>query len=233
LAGKRWLSAAEDLAALASRYPLAALVGRAGMGKSQVLLHLCKDSCIYIDATELQERSLAQIAAAVAWRLAPRLRGRIAEAYRSYGYSGLLSLAQADPSWVLSEALSQQGARLIVAIDEFIPSAEDPDFFRAAAALHRLRNLAPRSAGFIFSFLPEVYEKLAEKIPPLGNILSSVVVQLPDVLDEDDVLEIANHYCPERAKEALAIWRARPDITVRELLMALSSPAKAVEVPIS
>lgn len=235
LTGKRWIAVAEDLAKLALKYPLAALVGRAGMGKSLVLLHVCGrlEDCVYLDATELPERSLAYIAAIVAWRLAPKLqpKGRIAGVYKKYGFQGLLSLAQGDPGWLLSQTLAEYGPRVVVAVDELIPSPEDPAFFQAASALHRLRNMALKSAGFIFSFLPEVYEKLAEKIPPLGNILSSFSVQIPDVLDEDDVVEIIGRYCPEKVKEAVSAWRAKPDVSIRELLLAISA-TKAVEVPI-
>ncbi|MGC8973057.1 MAG: AAA family ATPase [Thermoproteus sp.] len=234
LAGRRWIQALEELAELASRYPLSALIGRAGMGKTQVLYALCeRTDCIYIDATEFPERSLAYMAAVVAWRLAARstARSKVVDVYRRYGFQGLLSLAQGDPSWTLSAALDLAPGRVVVALDEWMPSPEDPQFFQAASALHRIRNMGLDRAGFVVSFLPEVYEKLASKIPPLGNILTAVSVQLPDVLAEEDAEEIAAAYCPERTKAAVSLLRARPDITVRELLMAMSA-TKEVEIPI-
>lgn len=52
---------------------MAILLGRAGMGKSQVAFEVCKRvDCIYIDMTELNEKNLANIAAVVAWRLLSR-----------------------------------------------------------------------------------------------------------------------------------------------------------------
>lgn len=234
LAGRRWADALEELAAIASRYPLSALIGRAGMGKTQLLYALCeRTNCIYIDATEMPQRDMAHIAALVAWRLAvgSKVKTKITDVYRRYGFQGILSLAQGDPTWTLSSALDLAPGRIIVALDEWIPSPEDPQFFQAASALHRIRNMGLDKAGFVVSFLPEVYEKLVSKVPPLGNILSAVSVQLPDVLTEEEAEEIANVYCPERAKLAVSIIRARPEATIRDLLMAMSA-AREVEVPV-
>ncbi len=234
LVGRRWAEALEELSALASRYPLSALIGRSGMGKTQLLYALCERiDCIYIDATELPQRDLAHVAAVVAWRLAvgSKTRSKITDVYRRYGFQGILSLAQGDPSWTLSSALDLAQGRLVVALDEWIPSPEDPQFFQAASALHRIRNMGLNKAGFVVSFLPEVYEKLASKVPPLGNVLTAVSVQLPDVLAEDEAWEIASAYCPERAKLAISLLRARPEATIRELLMAISA-AKEVEIPV-
>lgn len=103
LGGKSWIRAVESLIKLTSAYPMAVLLGRAGMGKSQVALEVCKrTNCIYIDFTEMGERSMANIAAVVAWRLLSRHGGReaksrIVEAYRKFGYEGLLSLAKGGP----------------------------------------------------------------------------------------------------------------------------------------
>lgn len=235
LTGRRWLGALEELVELSSRYPLSALIGRAGMGKTQVLYALCERvPCIYIDATELPERSMAYIAAVVAWRLAVENRAaksKIVDIHRRYGFQGLLALAQGDPSWTLSAALDLASGRMVVALDEWMPSTDDPQFFQAASTLHRIRNMGLDRASFVVSFLPEVYEKLASKVPPLGNILASVSVQLPDVLDERDVEEVISAFCPDKVKAALSWLRSRPDSTVRELLMALSS-TKELEVPI-
>lgn len=234
LVGRRWAEALEELAALASKYPLSALIGRSGMGKTQVLYALCERvNCIYVDATELPQRDMAHVVAVVAWRLAAesKTRSKITDVYRRYGFQGILSLAQGDPSWTLSSALDLAQDRVVVALDEWIPSPEDPQFFQAASALHRIRNMGLDKAGFVVSFLPEVYEKLASKVPPLGNILSAVSVQLPDVLTEEEAWEVASAYCPERAKLAVSLLRARPEATIRELLMAMSA-VKEVEVPI-
>ncbi|CCC81536.1 hypothetical protein [Thermoproteus tenax] len=235
LMGRKWSVALEELTEMASRYPLSALIGRAGMGKTQVLYALCERvKCIYIDATELPDRSLSSLAAVVAWRLASEAssaKSKIVDVYRRYGFQGLLSLAQGDPSWTLAAALDLVSDRIVVALDEWMPSFEDPSFFQAASALHRIRNMSLSKASFVVAFLPEVFEKLAEKIPPLGNILASVAVQLPDYLDEEDAEAIVSSYCPDRVKSALTWLRSKPDATVRDLLMALTS-AKALEIPI-
>lgn len=238
LAGRSWLKAAEALAALARAYPMAVLVGRAGMGKTQVLYHVCRAlDCIYVDMTEASERTAAEVAALVAWRAlsraGPGARGRLAEAYRRYGYEGLRSLARGDPTWTLKAALELMGGRAVVALDELLPSSEDPRFFEAAYVLHRIRNMALPGSSFLVSMLPDVYEKVVDRIPPLGNMLLHVTVQLPDVVAEEEAREIVAAYCPERAREVRRLLEARPDMTVRELLLSLGgSPPRYVELPV-
>lgn len=239
MAGRSWLKAAEALVRLAKAYPMAALVGRAGMGKTQVLYHVCGAlNCIYVDLTEASGRTAAEVAALVAWRILSRAgplgrRGRLAEAYRRYGYEGVLSLARGDPAWTLRAALELAGGRAVVALDELLPSSEDPRFFEAAYVLHRIRNMALHNASFIVAVLPDVYEKVVDKVPPLGNMLLHVTVQLPDVVSVEEAEEIVAAYCPERAEEARKLLEARPDMTVRELLLSLGGAApRYVELPV-
>jgi len=229
LGGKSWIRAVESLIKLTSAYPMAVLLGRAGMGKSQVALEVCKrTNCIYIDFTEMGERSMANIAAVVAWRLLSRHGGReaksrIVEAYRKFGYEGLLSLARGDPTWTLKAALELADTRVVVVIDELLPSAEDPKFFEAAYILHRIRNMNLPNASFLVTMLPEVYEKIVERIPPLGNLFLHVTVQLPDVIPEEEVEDLVSSFCPEKAELAKKILQEKPDITVRELLLELNN----------
>ncbi|ACB39053.1 hypothetical protein [Pyrobaculum neutrophilum] len=229
LGGRTWIRAAETLVKLTSAFPMAVLLGRAGMGKSQVAYEVCRmTNCIYIDLTEVGERNMANIAAIVAWRILAKYggrdpRNRVAEAYRKFGYEGLLSLARGDPAWTLRTALELAGPRVVVVLDELLPSAEDPKFFDVAYILHRVRNMHLPNASFLVTMLPEVYEKIVERIPPLGNFFLHITVQLPDVIPEDEVEEIVSVYCPEKAELARKILAERPDATVRELLLALNN----------
>jgi hypothetical protein len=229
LGGKSWLRAVDLLIKLTSTFPMAILLGRAGMGKSQVAYEVCRrTNCIYVDLTEVGERNIANVAAIVAWRLLTKYggkdsRNRVVEVYKKFGYEGLLSLAKGDPAWTLKTALELVGARTVIVLDELLPSAEDPKFFEVAYILHRIRNMHLHNASFLVTMLPEVYEKIVERIPPLGNFLTHITVQLPDVVPEDEVEDIVSVYCPERAGLARKILAEKPDVTVRELLLELNN----------
>jgi len=229
LGGRSWQRAVEALVKLTSTFPMAILLGRAGMGKSQVAYEVCKKTnCIYVDLTEVGERNMANVVAIVVWRLLSRygdkgVRNRVAEAYKKFGYEGLLSLAKGDPAWTLRSALELAGGRTVIVLDELLPSAEDPKFFEVAYILHRVRNMHLSNASFLVTMLPEVYEKIVERIPPLGNFFIHITVQLPDVIPEDEVDDIISAYCPEKVELARKILAERPDITVRELLLELNN----------
>jgi len=229
LGGKSWLKAVDMLIKLTSAFPMAVLLGRAGMGKSQVAYEVCRrTSCIYVDLTEVGERNIANVAAIVAWRLLSRYGGRdsknrVVEVYRKFGYEGLLSLARGDPAWTLKTALELAGARTVVVLDELLPSAEDPKFFEVAYILHRIRNMHLPNASFLVTMLPEVYEKIVERIPPLGNFFMHITVQLPDVIPEEEVDDIVAVYCPEKVDLARKVLAEKPDVTVRELLLELNN----------
>jgi hypothetical protein len=79
------------------------------------------------------------------------------------------------------------------------------------------------NASFLVTVLPEVYEKIVERIPPLGNFFMHITVQLPDVVPEDEVEDIVSVYCPEKASLARKILAEKPDVTVRELLLELNN----------
>ncbi|ABL88313.1 conserved hypothetical protein [Pyrobaculum islandicum DSM 4184] len=229
LGGRSWIKAAEALVKLTSTFPMAILLGRAGMGKSQVAYEVCRrTNCIYVDLTEVGERNIANVAAIVAWRILARFgtrdsKNRVAEVYKKFGYEGILSLAKGDPAWTLKTALELTGSRTVIVLDELLPSAEDPKFFEVAYILHRIRNMHLSNAAFLVTMLPEVYEKIVERIPPLGNFFIHITVQLPDVIPEDEVEEIVSVYCPEKADLARKILAERPDVTVRELLLELNN----------
>ena len=229
LGGRAWLRAADSLVKLTSAFPMAVLLGRAGMGKSQVAYEVCRrTNCIYVDLTEVGERNMANIVAIVVWRLLARysgreVRNRVVEVYRKFGYEGLLSLARGDPAWTLRTALEPAGTRTVIVLDELLPSAEDPKFFDMAYILHRIRNMHLPNASFLVTMLPEVYEKIVERIPPLGNFFIHITVQLPDIIPEEEVEEIVSVYCPEKTDLARKILAEKPDVTVRELLLELNN----------
>ncbi|MFN3804215.1 MAG: AAA family ATPase [Pyrobaculum sp.] len=240
LGGRSWHKAVESLLKLTASFPMVILLGRAGMGKTQVALEVCRKSdCIYVDLMEIRERDMANIVAAVTWRLLAKygrkeVKNKVVEVYRKHRYEGLLSLARGDPTWTLQTALELVEGRVVIALDELLPSSEDPKFFEAAYVLHRIRNMNLHNASFLVTMLPEVYEKMVEKVPPLGNFFSHITVQLPDVVPRDEVEEIVSLYCLERGKEALRILEERPDATIRDILLELhnSSPRRYVEIPI-
>nr|WP_258871745.1 hypothetical protein [Pyrobaculum aerophilum] len=45
----------------------------------------------------------------------------MAEAYKKFGYEGLLSLAKGDPAWTLRSALELARGRTIIVLDELLP----------------------------------------------------------------------------------------------------------------
>ena len=100
LGGRSWQRAVEMLVKMTSAFPMAILLGRAGMGKSQVAYEVCKKTnCIYVDLTEVGERSMANVAAVIVWRILTRFGGRdqknrVVEVYKKFGYEGILSLAR-------------------------------------------------------------------------------------------------------------------------------------------
>ena len=214
---------------LTSAFPMAVLLGRAGMGKTHVAYEVCRrTNCIYVDLTEVGERNMANVVAIVVWRLLARhggrdVKNRVAEVYRRFGYEGLLSLARGDPAWTLRTALELAGTRTVIVLDELLPSAEDPKFFEVAYILHRIRNMHLSNASFLVTMLPEVYEKIVERIPPLGNFLIHITVQLPDIIPEEEVEDIVSVYCPEKTDLARKILAEKPDATIRELLLELNN----------
>lgn len=231
LGGKTWSAAVETLKKLTDSYPLALLIGRAGMGKTQVALEVCRRvNCIYIDLTELGEKNISTVAAVAAWRIIrhkistlEKSKNRLVEVYRKHGYEGVLSIARVDPLWTLQTALALLENKPVIILDELIPSAEDPNFFELAYILHRIRNMNLQNASFIVTMLPDVYEKIVEKIPPLGNFFTYITVQLPDVVPEEELAEIIATYCPEKIEIARKILAERPDATIREILLELNN----------
>ncbi|MEM1598942.1 MAG: AAA family ATPase [Pyrobaculum sp.] len=229
LGGRSWQRAVEMLVKMTSAFPMAILLGRAGMGKSQVAYEVCKKTnCIYVDLTEVGERSMANVAAVIVWRILTRFGGRdqknrVVEVYKKFGYEGILSLARGDPAWTLRTALELAGGRTVIVLDELLPSAEDPKFFEVAYILHRIRNMHLENASFLVTMLPEVYEKIVERIPPLGNFFQHVTVQLPDVVPEEELDDIVAAYCPGKVEAARKILAERPDATVREILLELNN----------
>jgi len=170
LGGKSWLRAVDLLIQLTSVSPMAILLGRAGMGKSQVAYEVCRrTNCIYVDLTEVGERNIANVVAVVAWRLLTKYGGkdsknRVVEVYRKFGYEGLLSLAKGDPAWTLRTALEL--IHITVQLPDVVPEEEVEDIVSV---------YCPEKAGLARKILAEKPDAtVRELLLKLNNMPSGI-----------------------------------------------------------
>jgi len=237
--GRPWLRALELLREYSLRYPVTALVGRAGMGKTTVLRAFCRavPRCVYVDASQLRGRSLSDFAYSAASAVVPGLargfrgmlrRSMLIRAFRAWGYAGLEAVSSKSPIWVLEELGRLLGGRLIVAVDEALTGFGDARIGELRDSLIAVRNSA-KGFALVVALLPEAFEELVSHSPQLGAVLGTSMVQLPDALSVDDLADALSVHCNGYARElAERVLSVKPDATVRDALLMAKQSVEAV-----
>jgi len=244
LVGRRWIEAAEEAIGLLRRSRIVCLVGRAGMGKTRVLRYIESKLndyvTFFIDCTELWDRSLGGVARWIAVRgwwsvveLVKKVGGsrgrgcRLVEVFKRGGGWGLAEYASNMPSdflLELGEVAKAAGFKgVVLLLDELVVSFDDPKAFEAIYALHRLRNVDSDNVRAVATMLPEVFESLLVRDPPLGSVLQHSMVVLPDVPTSDELVEILSYYFPDMGPDRLRLLvnyvvSERPNLTVRDAI---------------
>ncbi len=253
IVGKRWIEARDQaLKLIRQGYPLIAIVGRAGCGKTHLMLNLYDElkeyARVYIDTTLLDNRLLGTIVSAVATsqtamsliRAAKCPRGdTVCKRLRDLLMSGIQNLAEYARRWPttflrdLMHLVKLRGYRgLVLFMDEGAISSDDPQIQQFIRTLHAFRNLTAEIENLhvVFSILPDVVEYIAKVDVPLVDVIRTAMITLPDYVEIDDIQELAKVYparqeCFQRILES---YETLPPLTVRQaicLLQECDNPA--------
>ncbi len=246
IVGKRWVEARDQvLKYIRQGRPLVAIVGRAGCGKTHIILNVYEELKeylrAYIDTTFLENRTLSTIVGAFASASLVINLVRFAKCSRSdevcrrlkdvlsSGVHNFIEYAKRWPMEFLRDitALAQsRGYRgTILFIDEGAISSDDPQIQQFIRTLHALRNLCASIEGLqvVFTILPDVLEYVAKVDAPLMDIIRTAMVYLPDYVEKDDITELAKAY-PSREEclnKLLENYETLPPLTVRQTLCLL------------
>lgn len=216
LLGPSWRAVRERVLGMLNDYQLITLVGRAGSGKTHLALNLRNELrknwlCLYLDAVQLIDKRLGQLIS-VAINDNSDLVKEVLRLGRSRKLSDPLSrftklsmneLTAAAFNYpinfltLLHDLTLAVGLRgLVLIIDEGALSQDDQSISSFMSSIHAFRNVMPRLSGLrlILTMLPDVIDYIAKNDPPLFEILSMGVVNLPDYVTEDDLKEIAAAY---------------------------------------
>ncbi len=246
LVGKRWIEARDQAVKLIRQgYPLIAIVGRAGCGKTHLMLNLYDELKeyvrVYVDTTFLEDRLLGTIMSSIATshtvtnlvRAAKCPRGdatckRLRDLLAS-GIQNLADYAERWPTSFLRDLMHLTRLRnyrgLIIFLDEGAISSDDPQIQQFVRSLHAFRNLTAEIENLhvVFSILPDVIEYIAKVDAPLVDVIRTAMIILPDYVDVEDIQELAKAYpakqeCLQRLIES---YEMLPPLTVRQAICLL------------
>ncbi len=246
IVGRRWQEARE----LALKYirqgrPIVAIVGRAGCGKTHIMLSIYEELKDYvrsfIDTTTLENRTLSTIVSAVAStqtiinlvKYAKCSRGdEYCKRLRELLSSGIHNFIEYSKRWPieflkdLTRLAQSRGYRgLIIFIDEGAISSDDPQITQYVRTLHAFRNLCSQIEGLhiVFSILPDVLEYIAKIDVPLMDILRTGLVYLPDYVEKEEIEELAKIYPTKQEclNKILENYDTLPPLTVRQAICLL------------
>ncbi|MGC8570147.1 MAG: hypothetical protein ACP5L1_02310 [Caldivirga sp.] len=216
LLGPSWRAVKDKIMNMINDYQLMALIGRAGSGKTHMVLNICSELrrewlCMYLDAAQLTDKKLGQLLSVAVRNNEDFIKGivRLAKSKRLNNTLSRfikLSISELEAASLnypvdflamlhdLTLAVGLKG--LVLAIDEGALSQDDQSIGSFITAIHTLRNIMPRLSGLrvILTMLPDVVDYIAKNDPPLFEILNMGVVNMPDYLTEDDLMEIADIY---------------------------------------
>ncbi|MGC8606773.1 MAG: AAA family ATPase [Vulcanisaeta sp.] len=242
LLGPSWRAAREKLLGMVHEdYQLMAIIGRAGTGKTTLLLSLegIGDGIfMYADMTEVKDRDLSAIVSTV---FADNIREvrEIQEKLKRMSIKGLLkAFAKAGPDEVvesaklkpmetlklLNDAVELLGmAPLVIGIDEGLLSQDDPRSMDFINAIHAFRNnmQAIPSTKIIITLLPDVVNLISKIDTPLFDILRLGAITLPDYVTPEDLKEVAQEY--GLGKTELSKIEALGPLTMRQLICLMNT----------
>ncbi len=195
-------------------YQLITIIGRAGTGKTTLLLSLEgmeHGIYMYADMTEVKERDLSAIVSTVFADNIYEVRN-LQEKLKKMNIKGILkAFAKASPDEVvesarlkpmetlklLNDAVEILGMKpLVIGVDEGLLSQDDPRAVDFINALHAFRNnmQALGSTKLIITLLPDVVNLISKIDTPLFDILRLGAITLPDYVAQEDLKEVAQEY---------------------------------------
>jgi hypothetical protein len=215
LLGPSWRAARDKLLSMISEdYQLIAIVGRAGTGKTTLLLSLegsINGVFMYADMTEVNGRDLSAILSTAFADNIDVIRD-IQEKLRKSGAKGLLRafaragldevvesarLKPMETLALLNNAVEYLGiGPLVIGVDEGLLSQDDPRAVEFINALHAFRNNMQvlKSTKLIITLLPDVVNLISKIDTPLFDILRLGALTLPDYVSGEDLREVAREY---------------------------------------
>jgi len=242
LLGPSWRAARDKLLDMVREdYQLITIIGRAGTGKTTLLLSLegaVNGVFMYADMTEVRDRDLSAIVSAAFADNIDVIKD-IQEKLKKSGIKGLLKvfakagldevvesarLKPMETLVLLNNAVEYLGiGPLIIGIDEGLLSQDDPRAVDFINAIHAFRNNMQvlSSTKIIITVLPDVVNLISKIDTPLFDVLKLGALTLPDYVTKEDLKEVVQEYGlgPSEAGKIEALG----PLTMRQLICLVNT----------
>lgn len=248
LLGPSWRAARDKLLDMVREdYQLITIIGRAGTGKTTLLLSLegaVNGVFMYADMTEVRDRDLSAIVSAAFADNIDVIKD-IQEKLKKSGIKGLLKvfakagldevvesarLKPMETLALLNNAVEYLGiGPLIIGIDEGLLSQDDPRAVDFINAIHAFRNNMQvlSSTKIIITVLPDVVNLISKIDTPLFDVLKLGALTLPDYVTKEDLKEVVQEY-GLGPSEAGKIETLGP-LTMRQLICLMNTKMDAIK----
>ena len=248
LLGPSWRAARDKLLDMVREdYQLITIIGRAGTGKTTLLLSLegaVNGLFMYADMTEVRDRDLSAIVSAAFADNIDVIKD-IQEKLKKSGIKGLLKafakagldevvesarLKPMETLALLNNAVEYLGiGPLIIGIDEGLLSQDDPRAVDFINAIHAFRNNMQvlSSTKIIITLLPDVVNLISKIDTPLFDVLKLGALTLPDYVTKEDLKEVVQEYGlgPSEAGKIEALG----PLTMRQLICLMNTKMDAIK----
>ena len=242
LLGPSWRAARDKLLDMVREdYQLITIIGRAGTGKTTLLLSLegaVNGLFMYADMTEVRDRDLSAIVSTAFADNIDVIKD-IQEKLKKSGIKGLLKafakagldevvesarLKPMETLALLNNAVEYLGiGPLIIGIDEGLLSQDDPRAVDFINAIHAFRNNMQvlSSTKIIITLLPDVVNLISKIDTPLFDVLKLGALTLPDYVTKEDLKEVVQEYGlgPSEAGKIEALG----PLTMRQLICLVNT----------
>jgi hypothetical protein len=242
LLGPSWRAARDKLLDMVREdYQLITIIGRAGTGKTTLLLSLegaVNGLFMYADMTEVRDRDLSAIVSTAFADNIDVIKD-IQEKLKKSGIKGLLKafakagldevvesarLKPMETLALLNNAVEYLGiGPLIIGIDEGLLSQDDPRAVDFINAIHAFRNNMQvlSSTKIIITLLPDVVNLISKIDTPLFDVLKLGALTLPDYVTKEDLKEVVQEYGlgPSEAGKIEALG----PLTMRQLICLMNT----------
>ncbi|MCG2867052.1 MAG: AAA family ATPase [Vulcanisaeta sp.] len=248
LLGPSWRAARDKLLDMVREdYQLITIIGRAGTGKTTLLLSLegaVNGLFMYADMTEVRDRDLSAIVSTAFADNIDVIKD-IQEKLKKSGIKGLLKafakagldevvesarLKPMETLALLNNAVEYLGiGPLIIGIDEGLLSQDDPRAVDFINAIHAFRNNMQvlSSTKIIITLLPDVVNLISKIDTPLFDVLKLGALTLPDYVTKEDLKEVVQEYGlgPSEAGKIEALG----PLTMRQLICLVNTKMDAIK----